>query len=148
MFDKNRERPAKGKTGTEGGVSEKEKNRKAREDKIGGKLQQQPESPKEQPPLPHSEEQKIQSTTSNKKKDSDSSKSAPSTDKSKDTTYTGLDKPDDLPDTPHKKTQTTNSDDIDLSSKPPSTPNTNSKITPMATRKMASSSLSIPLSFL
>ncbi|CAG9945709.1 unnamed protein product [Clonostachys rosea f. rosea IK726] len=130
MFDKNRERPAKGKTGTEGGVSEKEKNRKAREDKIGGKLQQQPESPKEQPPLPHSEEQKIQSTTSNKKKDSDSSKSAPSTDKSKDTTYTGLDKPDDLPDTPHKKTQTTNSDDIDLSSKPPSTPNTNSKITP------------------
>lgn len=59
MFDKNRDHPQEGTTGTEGGVSEKERVRKAQEDMAGEKLQAQPESPKEQPPLPHSEEEKI-----------------------------------------------------------------------------------------
>lgn len=57
MFDKNRDRPQEGTTGTEGGVSER--TRKLQEGKLGGRLQAQPESPKEQPPLPHSEEEKI-----------------------------------------------------------------------------------------
>lgn len=56
MFDKNRERPQEGTTGTEGGVSEKDKARKAEEGRTGEKAVTQPESPKEQPPLPHTDE--------------------------------------------------------------------------------------------
>lgn len=81
MFDKNRDRPQEGTTGTEGGVSEKDKTRKLQEGKIGGRLQAQPESPKEQPPLPHSEEEKIRAASS---KDSYSSDD-------EDVKYTGLD---------------------------------------------------------
>lgn len=84
MFDKNRDRPQEGTTGTEGGVSEKDKTRKAREGQVGGRLQAQPESPKEQPPLPHSEERKIQSSK-------DAEAKAHSSDESDDTGYTGLD---------------------------------------------------------
>ncbi|KAK5998906.1 GCR1-dependent translation factor 1 [Cladobotryum mycophilum] len=102
MFDKNRQRPQEGTTGTEGGVSEKDKARKAHEGKTGEKLVTQPEAPKEQPPLPHSEEQKIQGK--DKSKDSDSTKDKPkSADKEKGgTDYTGLEKPD-LPDMPREK---------------------------------------------
>lgn len=57
MFDKNRDRPQEGTTGTEGGVSERTK--KLQEGGVGIQKQTQPESPKEQPPLPHSEEEKI-----------------------------------------------------------------------------------------
>ncbi|KAJ6789477.1 hypothetical protein PWT90_00278 [Aphanocladium album] len=59
MFDKNREKAKEGTTGTEGGVSEKDKARKAQEGKTGEKLVTQPESPKEKLPLPHSEEEKM-----------------------------------------------------------------------------------------
>lgn len=59
MFDKNREKAKEGTTGTEGGVSEKDKARKAQEGKTGEKAVTQPESPKEKLPLPHSEEEKI-----------------------------------------------------------------------------------------
>jgi Ca2+/H+ antiporter, TMEM165/GDT1 family len=83
MFDKNRERPQEGTTGLEGGVTEKERTRKAQEGKAGGKLQTQPEPPKEQPPLPHSEEQKIKSSTK------DSTKLLAEEDG--DVSYTGLD---------------------------------------------------------
>lgn len=83
MFDKNRERPQEGTTGLEGGVTEKERTRKAQEGKAGGKLQTQPEPPKEQPPLPHSEEQKIKSATK------DSTK--PLVEEEGDASYTGLD---------------------------------------------------------
>lgn len=79
MFDKNRERPQEGTTGTEGGVTEKERNRKAQEGMVGGKLQTQPEAPKEQPPLPHSEEERIKNGAKDGSKSED------------DTSYTGLD---------------------------------------------------------
>lgn len=59
MFDKNREKAKEGTTGTEGGVSEKDKARKAQEGKTGEKAVTQPESPKEKLPLPHSEEEKM-----------------------------------------------------------------------------------------
>lgn len=83
MFDKNRERPLEGTTGTEGGVTEKDNIKKAQEGKAGGKLQTQPEPPKEQPPLPHSEEEKIKSASGT------DPKTAP--EEADDTSYTGLD---------------------------------------------------------
>jgi hypothetical protein len=62
MFDKNREKAKEGTTGTEGGVSEKDKVRKAQEGMTGEKAVTQPESPKEKPPMPHSEEAKLGKT--------------------------------------------------------------------------------------
>ena len=59
MFDKNRDHPQEGTTGLEGGVSEKERDRKAQEDVTGEKAVTQPEAPAVRPPLPHSEEEKI-----------------------------------------------------------------------------------------
>jgi len=59
MDDKERFRPKEGTTGTEGGVSQKEKERKAMEGQTGEKAENRPDSPKEAPPLPHSEEEKI-----------------------------------------------------------------------------------------
>ena len=59
MDDPNREGPRKGMTGTEGGVSEKTKDQKALEGKTGEKKEKKPDPPKEAPPLPHSEEEKI-----------------------------------------------------------------------------------------
>lgn len=83
MFDKNRERPLEGTTGTEGGVTEKDNIKKAQEGKAGGKLQTQPEPPKEQPPLPHSEEEKIKSAAGTDPKTA--------SEEADDTSYTGLD---------------------------------------------------------
>jgi hypothetical protein len=96
MFDKNREKPQDGTTGTEGGVSEKDKARKAHEGKTGEKLVNQPEAPKEHPPLPHSEEKKIEKGKGKEKtrvgdSDKEKSKSKSSPDKDgEDTGYTGL----------------------------------------------------------
>jgi hypothetical protein len=59
MDDKNRPEPKEGTTGTSGGVSEKDKARKAKEGQTGEKVENKPETPKEAPPLPHSEEEKI-----------------------------------------------------------------------------------------
>ncbi|KAM3446341.1 hypothetical protein MY3296_009762 [Beauveria thailandica] len=93
MFDKNREKAKEGTTGTKGGVSEKDKARKAQEGKTGEKLVTQPESPKEKLPLPHSEEEKLNEGKERPKtkpldkeaiKDGDNGG------------YAGLDKPDDL----------------------------------------------------
>jgi hypothetical protein len=55
MDDPDRESP-KGKTGTEGGVSAKDKERKDKEDKSGEKAEKVPESPKEALPIPHGQE--------------------------------------------------------------------------------------------
>ncbi|PSN66744.1 UPF0016-domain-containing protein, partial [Corynespora cassiicola Philippines] len=87
MNDPNRSSP-KGNTGIEGGVSAKDKERLAHEDKTGEKLEKVPESPKEAPPLPHGEQERL---------------------KEKETAETqtrvlgaqGLEKPTDLPDSPH-----------------------------------------------
>ncbi|EHK42923.1 hypothetical protein TRIATDRAFT_131026 [Trichoderma atroviride IMI 206040] len=109
MFDKNREKPQDGTTGTEGGVSEKDKARKAHEGKTGEKLVNQPEAPKEHPPLPHSEEKKIEKgkgKDKTKPADSEKDKSKPKSSSDKDTEdtgYTGLEKPGDLPDTPREQ---------------------------------------------
>ncbi len=61
MDDPHRQLPKEGTTGTEGGVSEKDKQRKAQEGQTGEKLEKKPDSPKEAPPLPHSEQTKIKS---------------------------------------------------------------------------------------
>lgn len=58
MDDPNRQVPKQGTTGTEGGVSEKDKARKAHEGQTGTRLEKKPDSPKEAPPLPLSEETK------------------------------------------------------------------------------------------
>jgi len=57
MDDRNRVAPKQGTTGTEGGVSEKEKERKAKEKEGGAPVGKQPEKPKEAPPLPPSEDE-------------------------------------------------------------------------------------------
>jgi hypothetical protein len=51
---------ATGNKGTEGGVSAKDKERLAHEDKTGAKLEKVPESPKEAPALPHSDQKQLQ----------------------------------------------------------------------------------------
>ncbi len=48
--------PKAGTTGLEGGVSQKDQERKAHEAKTGTKLEKTPESPKEAPPVPQSEQ--------------------------------------------------------------------------------------------
>jgi len=59
MDDPHRKPPKEGTTGTEGGVSEKDKARKAKEGRTGEKVEMVPETPKEKPPLPHSEQEKM-----------------------------------------------------------------------------------------
>jgi Ca2+/H+ antiporter, TMEM165/GDT1 family len=55
MDDPNRVVPKKGTTGTEGGVSEKVRDRKAQQGQTGSKSGNVPQAPKEAPPLPQSE---------------------------------------------------------------------------------------------
>jgi hypothetical protein len=59
MDDPNRASPKEGTTGSEGGVSEKNRERKAQEGQTGEKMTMRPESPKEAPPIPPSEEERI-----------------------------------------------------------------------------------------
>lgn len=99
MADKDRPKPESGKTGTEGGVTEKDKARKEQEDKTGEKSRTKVEAPKEQPPLPHSEEEKLGKgktkpvdKTQEKEKDTSKSKT-----EKEDTSYTGLDVSSDEP---------------------------------------------------
>ncbi|OJD27290.1 hypothetical protein ACJ73_01314 [Blastomyces percursus] len=84
MDDPNREAPKEGTTGTEGGVSERNK------ESIIGTVKR-PDPPKEVPPLPHSEQQKIRAGDEAEPKiEGDGSE--------KDTV---LEKPEDLPELPH-----------------------------------------------
>lgn len=79
---------ATGSTGTEGGVSAKDKERLAHEEKTGEKMEQVPESPKEAPPHPVDQKQlkgdAVQTLSSTRVPGAG-----------------GLEKPTDLPDTPH-----------------------------------------------
>lgn len=59
MDDPSRQKPLEGTTGTEGGVSERNKAQKAKEGQTGEKVEMTPASPKEAPPLPNSEENEI-----------------------------------------------------------------------------------------
>ena len=56
MDDPNRPGPKEGTRGTEGGISEKNK---AQDGQLGSKSEKKPDSPKEAPPLPHSEQEKL-----------------------------------------------------------------------------------------
>lgn len=119
MDDRSREKPKVGTTGTEGGVSEKDKARKAQESQTGEKVEKKPDSPKEAPPLPHSELAK-----SGRVKDLD----VPDSDGDG---LGGLEKPAGLPskphDLPHPLPNSANKDHLDIS-KPDSksTPKTSS----------------------
>lgn len=65
MDDKNRQGPKKGTTGTEGGVSEKNKERMLKEQQTGEKVGNKPQTPKEMPPLPESDQEKILANNDN-----------------------------------------------------------------------------------
>ncbi|KAF1812972.1 UPF0016-domain-containing protein [Eremomyces bilateralis CBS 781.70] len=84
-----------GPTGTEGGVSKKDKERKEKEDKSGERSGRKPDPPKEAPPLPVHEEEVIgKETTVKLSEDKEKPKEKPKG-------ATGLEKPADLPDKPH-----------------------------------------------
>ncbi|KAK4200292.1 hypothetical protein QBC40DRAFT_306839 [Triangularia verruculosa] len=89
MDDKNRSEPKKGTTGLEGGVSEKDKERKLRE-QTGERVENKPQAPKEAPPLPHADQEKILAADAEGK------------DKTSDD-VSGLEKPADLPEKTHDK---------------------------------------------
>lgn len=86
MDDKSRSGPADGTRGTEGGMTEKTKSRGTLNPNIGNK----PQAPKEQPDLPHSEKEHIQSSQD------DTEPTAGET-----TTNKNLEKPTDLPGRPN-----------------------------------------------
>ncbi|KAJ9650096.1 GCR1-dependent translation factor 1 [Neophaeococcomyces mojaviensis] len=86
MDDKGRSKPVEGTRGTEGGITEKSKNKES----ISVE-QKRPDAPKEQPPLPHSEKEKL--------KDSGTYDELPPT--VTDDEPKILEKPTDLPDRPH-----------------------------------------------
>lgn len=71
MDDPNRVGPKDGTRGTEGGISEKNRDRIAQSGQSGYKSGKQPDQPKEAPPLPHSEQEKLE-TKEGKGKDAPS----------------------------------------------------------------------------
>ncbi|KAH8884314.1 UPF0016-domain-containing protein [Thozetella sp. PMI_491] len=115
MDDKNRPEPKKGTTGTGGGVSQKDKSRKSQEDMTGVKAENKPEAPKEAPPLPHSEEEKILGEKGQKEDKKDKSKADSKTHED----VSGLEKPTDLPSKTHDKAipvpDSANKDHLDVS---------------------------------
>lgn len=78
MDDKDWSRPKNGPTGTEGGVSEKVKEKRLREMQTGEKVENKPPTPKEAPPLPHSEEERIQMAKKEERSDDRASTDDPS----------------------------------------------------------------------
>jgi len=86
MDDKSRSKPVEGTRGTEGGITEKSKNKE-----IISVDQKRPDAPKEQPPLPHSEKEKLKGTDSH-----DEPSATVMDDESR-----ILEKPTDLPGRPH-----------------------------------------------
>ncbi|GAP91356.1 putative upf0016 domain-containing protein [Rosellinia necatrix] len=114
MDDPHRKPPKRGTTGTGGGVSEKDKARKAKEGRTGEKVEMVPETPKEKPPLPHSEQEKMLGDIETKA-EKDKSKSEKVTDD-----IAGLEKPADLPgkvyDHPNPLPNSANKDHLDVSS--------------------------------
>ncbi|TRX93993.1 hypothetical protein FHL15_005071 [Xylaria flabelliformis] len=113
MDDPHRKPPRRGTTGTEGGVSEKDKARKAKEGRTGEKVEMVPETPKEKPPLPHSEQEKMLGDKETKV-EKDKGKSEKDTDD-----IAGLEKPADLPgkvyDHPNPLPDSANKDHLDVS---------------------------------
>ncbi|KAK4674404.1 GCR1-dependent translation factor 1 [Podospora pseudopauciseta] len=91
MDDKNRSEPKKGTTGLEGGVSEKDKERKLKE-QTGEKVENKPQAPKEAPPLPHADQEKILAAAGDGEGRDKTSEDV-----------SGLEKPADLPEKTHDK---------------------------------------------
>jgi len=67
MDDPYRTGPKEGTTGTEGGVSEKSRDKDGSLAAIGAEEGKKPDPPKEVPPLPHSEQEKVSGKDSSKK---------------------------------------------------------------------------------
>ncbi|KAI2634666.1 UPF0016-domain-containing protein [Hypomontagnella submonticulosa] len=113
MDDPHRLPPKQGTTGTEGGVSQKDKARKAKEGVTGEKVENVPETPKEKPPLPHSEQEKITTEKVNKKEKGKVDLHQTPED------VVGLEKPLDLPgklrDDPNPVPDSANKDHLDVS---------------------------------
>ncbi|KAJ2897470.1 UPF0016-domain-containing protein [Zalerion maritima] len=103
MDDKERSKAKEGTTGTEGGVSERERQRKEEEARTGEKSEGSPISPEEKPPLPHSEEEKMKAKGIDVGSKEDKAESEKSKDANQEDTLGGLEKPDDLPEVPHDK---------------------------------------------
>ncbi|POS85409.1 hypothetical protein EPUL_006216, partial [Erysiphe pulchra] len=112
MDDPTREPPKHGTTGTEGGVSEKDKARKAHEGQTGERVENMPASPKEAPLL--SLDTKIDSKNE-KPKTKDTEDDEIETTNS----LSGLEKPNDLPDRlsnlPHPLPDSAKKDHLDVS---------------------------------
>ncbi|KAK5141023.1 hypothetical protein LTR04_002752 [Oleoguttula sp. CCFEE 6159] len=97
MDDTNRRAPKKVTTGTEGGVSEKDRDRKAQEELGSGTVEKRPDPPKEAPPLPHSEQGQKELREKGKQVQKEKDEVA----KEKPKGAVGLETPADLPDRPH-----------------------------------------------
>ncbi|KAI0877953.1 hypothetical protein GGS24DRAFT_46364 [Hypoxylon argillaceum] len=123
MDDPHRKPPKRGTTGTEGGVSEKAKARKAKEGRTGEKAEMVPETPKEKPPMPHSEQEKMLSDKETKVEKDKTKSEKVKADKAKGEKGTddiaGLEKPVDLPgkvyDHPNPLPDSANKDHLDVS---------------------------------
>ncbi|TQN67723.1 GCR1-dependent translation factor 1 [Colletotrichum shisoi] len=113
MNDKTRQKPKEGTTGTEGGVSEKDKARKAAEGRTGEKPDNKPAAPKELPPLPHSEHEKLVNDKDAAIKDKEHDHDHRTADE-----IAGLEKPAGLPDKlddkPHPLPNSAHKDHLDL----------------------------------
>ncbi|KAI4860972.1 UPF0016-domain-containing protein [Hypoxylon rubiginosum] len=122
MDDPNRQPPKQGTTGTEGGVSQKDKARKAKEGVTGEKVENVPETPKEKPPLPHSEQEKMTNEKPTKKEKGKADVHQTPED------VAGLEKPSDLPDKlhddPNPLPNSANKDHLDVSKPTKSTAKT------------------------
>ncbi|CAF9909177.1 MAG: hypothetical protein HETSPECPRED_008866 [Heterodermia speciosa] len=97
MDDPYRKGPKEGTRGTEGGISEKSREKEGQLASIGDEGKK-PDPPKEVPPLPHSEQEEV-GTTDPSKKTADAG--TDDGDKQKEKELGGLEKPEDLPDKPH-----------------------------------------------
>ncbi|OBT68404.1 hypothetical protein VE03_02809 [Pseudogymnoascus sp. 23342-1-I1] len=122
MNDPERQLPKDGTTGTEGGVSQKDKDRKAQEGQTGERLEKKPDPPKEAPPLPHSEQELIKTGTEK----SDKKTKAKESDPDEDYELAGLEKPDELPkkpvDLPHPMPDSAHKDHLDFTKPAKTTP--------------------------
>lgn len=116
--------PKKGTTGTEGGVTEKDKARKAEESKTGEKAENIPETPKEVPL--HSEQEKVVGSKESTETTKDKSKSSKA-----DEDVAGFEKPENLPDklrdSPNPIPHSAEKDHLDLSKPTKATPKTDWK---------------------
>jgi Ca2+/H+ antiporter, TMEM165/GDT1 family len=107
MNDEGRVAPKKGTTGTEGGITEKSKEKLAK----GSSAENKPQEPKEAPPLPHSEQERIEEEQNKKEaggKQTTSKSESKATDKDakdgeakKKGDVLGMEKPTGLPEKPH-----------------------------------------------